>query len=92
MSLLSWLNWYKAPTQPFLPDPNKEGSHEPGPKCDCDNAAVYLSNFFDSCLQSPFGKQAVCLMLTVCKLLATNFGKQLNLANSLVFAKFAKLK
>ena len=139
MSLLSWLNWYKAPTQPLLPDPNKEGSHEaaneeikyhlvssgrkrrrnqycryddeqrakvacyandhglsaaaviskfpsvfdshlhfvsthgchgglievPGPKCDCDNAAVYLGNFSDSCLQSPLGKQADFRMFDV---------------------------
>ena len=37
----------------------------PGPKCDCDNAAVYLGSFFDSCLQSPFGKQADFSMFDV---------------------------
>ena len=78
MSLLSWLNWYKAPTQPFLPDPNKEGSHEAAVSCEAANeeiARVSSGIFW-------WQKMPKSILL-----LATNFGKQLNLANSLVFAK-----
>ena len=40
MLLLSCLNWYNAPTQPFLPDPNKEGSHEAVVSCEAANEEI----------------------------------------------------